>query len=79
MSQTPRPRQPRDQRDQDGKGSVLSIRPDLNVWCRKHAFSWRSPDGDQHLAVSDLAEICEQLVRLYEDNRQRGGKNRNRP
>jgi hypothetical protein len=47
--------------------SVLSICRDLTVWCRQRTFSWTAGGDRVHYPFTDIVEVAEQLVRLYEE------------
>lgn len=48
--------------------SVLSIRPDLTVWCRGRAVSWTTRSGSRELRpFCDLVDAAEQIVRAHEE------------
>jgi hypothetical protein len=48
--------------------SVLSVRRDLNVWCRSGTMSLTTPEGSvQSWDYADLIDAAEQTVRWYEE------------
>jgi len=50
--------------------SVLSVSRDLTVWCHSGTASFRCADGSyQRLALSDLVDVCEQIVWAHEELR----------
>ncbi|TYB49547.1 ATP-binding protein [Actinomadura chibensis] len=47
--------------------AMLSAPGELTVWCETATFRWCSRSGETgRLPVTDITEVCEQLVRLYE-------------
>ncbi|TDD39010.1 hypothetical protein E1287_04160 [Actinomadura sp. KC06] len=47
--------------------SMLTGPGDLTVWCETATFRWCARSGETgKLPVSDITEVCEQVVRLYE-------------
>ncbi|MFI0410564.1 ATP-binding protein [Actinomadura sp. 3N508] len=53
--------------------SVLTGPGDLTVWCETATFRWCARSGETgKLPVSDITEVCEQVVRLYEALDDRG-------
>ncbi|TMQ94788.1 hypothetical protein ETD83_23260 [Actinomadura soli] len=47
--------------------SMLTGPGDLTVWCETASFRWCARSGETgKLPVSDITEVCEQVVRLYE-------------
>ncbi|WP_147339669.1 ATP-binding protein [Actinomadura spongiicola] len=53
--------------------TVLSSPGDLTVWCETSTFRWCARSGETgKLPVTDITEVCEQLVRLHEAMDDRG-------
>ena len=47
--------------------TVLSVPGELTVWCETATFRWDARSGETgKLPITDMTEVCEQLVRLHE-------------